>query len=318
VWASVFALFAATVFWGYMADLFTNEQGRRLFGPIAMGSSLGAIAGSAVATVLVGIIHPFALLLVACVPLEVASQAAAILNRNSARPGSAVRFEAAPVYGGVWTGIRVALRSPYLRRISLFIVLMTFASTVLYFQQAELIGEAYADRAARTALFAKMDLAVNVLTIFTQAFVTAHIVRWIGVGLTLAAVPALAVAGFLGLGLFPTLWILVTVQILYRSMRYSLGKPTREVLFTVVGREEKYKSKAFIDAAIYRGGDLVSAWVYAGLAALGLTVGGIALIAVPAAVAWLFTGIDLGRRQDRLAAEQAASPGDPKALEFTD
>jgi AAA family ATP:ADP antiporter len=304
VWASVFALFVATVFWGYMADLFTNEQGRRLYGPIAVGSSLGAIAGSTVATILVGLIHPIALLLVACVPLEIASQSAAALNRGSSRPGSAVRYEGAPVYGGIWTGIRVALQSPYLRRISLFIVLMTFASTVLYFQQAELIGQAYSDRALRTALFAKMDLAVNVITIFTQALLTAHIVRWVGVGITLAAVPLLAVAGFLGLGLFPTLWILVVVQILYRSMRYALAKPTREVLFTVVGREEKYKSKAFIDAAIYRGGDLLSGWVYAGLATLGLSVGGIALVAVPAAAAWLFTGLDLGRRQDVLAAEQ--------------
>ena len=214
-----------------------------------------------------------------------------------------MRYDAAPVYGGVWSGIQVVFRSPYLRRISLYIVLMTFASTVLYFQQAELIGEAFEDRSARTAVYAKMDLAVNAITIFTQALLTAHVVRWVGVGLTLAAVPLLAFGGFLGLGLFPTLAILVTVQILYRSMRYALAKPTREVLFTVVGREEKYKSKAFIDAAVYRGGDLVSGWIYAGLAAIGLTVGGIALVAVPLAGVWALTGLDLGRRQEKRAID---------------
>ncbi len=303
VWASVFALMVVTVFWGYMADLFTNEQGKRLFAPITVGSSLGAIAGSAVAATLVGLVHPFTLLLVACLPLEIASQAARALHRRSGRPQSTVRYDAAPVYGGVWSGIKVVFRSPYLRRISLYIVLMTFASTVLYFQQAELIGEAFEDRSARTAVYAKMDLAVNAITIFTQALLTSHVVRWFGVGLTLAAVPLLAFGGFLGLGLFPTLAILVTVQILYRSMRYALAKPTREVLFTVVGREEKYKSKAFIDAAVYRGGDLVSGWIYAGLAAIGLTVGGIALVAVPLAGVWALTGLDLGRRQEKRAMD---------------
>lgn len=307
VWASVFALFVATVFWGYMADLFTNEQGKRLYGPITVGSSLGAIVGSTVAAVLVSLVHPFTLLLVACVPLEIASQAAAMLHRKSGRPESQVRYEGAPVSGNMWSGIQVVFRSPYLRRISLYIILMTFASTVLYFQQADLIGEAFTDRAERTALFAKMDLAVNGITIFTQGLLTAHVVRWAGVGMTLAAVPLLAFGGFLSLGLVPTLTILIIVQVLYRSMRYALAKPTREVLFTVVGREEKYKSKAFIDAAVYRGGDLASGWIYAGLAALGLSVGGIALVAVPAAAAWVFTGLDLGRRQDQRAAEQASA-----------
>lgn len=302
VWASVFALFVVTVFWGFMADLWTSEQGKRLFALITVGSSLGAIAGSSLTAGLVGVVPPFTLLLLACVPLDISARAAGALHRLSDRPQSALRREDAPVYGGVWSGIQVVFRSPYLRRIALYIVLMTFASTVLYFQQANLIGAAISDRAARTALFAKLDLAVNGITLLTQGLVTAHIIRRFGIGWSLAIVPLLAVAGFFALGLFPTLAVLVAVQVLYRSMRYAIAKPTREVLFTVVGREEKYKSKAFIDAAIYRGGDLVSGWMYAGLAALGLTIGGIALVAVPVAGLWAITGLQLGRKQGRLAA----------------
>jgi AAA family ATP:ADP antiporter len=309
VWASVFALFAVTVFWGFMADLWTSEQGKRLFAPITVGSSLGAIAGSSLTAGLVDALPPFALLLLACVPLEVAAWAAKALDHRAESASGVLRREAEPVYGGVWTGIQVVFSSPYLRRIALYIVLMTFASTVLYFQQAHLIGNAMADRAARTSLFARMDLAVNGITIFTQGVVTAHVIRRIGLGWSLAIVPLLAFAGFLALGLFPTLAILITVQIAYRSMRYALAKPTREVLFTVVSREEKYKSKAFLDAAIYRGGDLTSGWVYAGLAAAGLAIGAIALVAVPMAGIWAITGLQLGRRQEQLARGEAGASG---------
>jgi AAA family ATP:ADP antiporter len=304
VWASVFALFVVTVFWGFMADLFTSEQGRRLFGPIAVGGSLGAIIGSAITAGLISALPPFALLLVACVPLEVAAQAARQLNQNSDRAGSALQRQEDPVSGGVWSGIKVVFSSPYLVRIAAFIFLMTFASTVLYFQQAHLIYDAISDRDVRTALFAKMDLAVNVITLTGQGFVVSHVIRRVGMGWSLAIVPLIAVIGFLALGLMPTLAVLVVVHVLYRSLRYAVAKPTREVLFTVVDREEKYKSKAFIDAAVYRGGDLINGWIYAGLAALGLTVGVIALVAAPVAAVWALVGLDLGRRQDRLAAEK--------------
>jgi AAA family ATP:ADP antiporter len=159
----------------------------------------------------------------------------------------------------------------------------------------------------RTALFAKIDLAVNVITLIGQGFIVAHIIRRIGMGWSLAIVPVVAMGGFLLLGLFPTLAVLVVVQVLYRSLRYAIAKPTREVLFTVVDREEKYKSKAFIDAAVYRGGDLVNGWIYAGLTALGLTVGAIALVAVPVAGLWALTGLQLGRRQEAIAAVESGS-----------
>lgn len=307
VWASVFALFVVTVFWGFMVDLFTNEQGKRLFGFIAVGSSLGGIIGSVITASLIERIS-FTVLLIAVVLLEAAARCATILHRKSSGGKSAIRREETePIGGGALSGIPVVFQSPYLRRIALFIALMTFASTILYFQQAQLVGEAFVDnRLGRTAFFAKIDLAVNIITIFTQAFLTAHIIRRIGIGLSLALVPAVALLGFFGLGVYPLLGVLVVLQVLYRSGRYAITKPAREVLFTVVSREEKYKSKPFLDTAVYRGGDLISGWIYTGLAFVGLSLGAIALVAVPFAAVWVFAGLALGRRQENIVRERGA------------
>ncbi len=305
VWTSVFALFVVTVFWGFIVDLFSTEQGRRVFGFIAVGSSLGGIAGSFITASFAEIVPPFVLLLISVIPLEAAAWLAILLHRRSGLPTVATRREESePVRGTAFSGMKVVFQSSYLSLILLFIVLMTFASTVLYYQQADLIRDAFpVDRAARTAFYAKIDLAVNVITIFTQAFLVAHIIRRIGIGLSLALIPLLAMLGFLGLGVYPLLVVLVVFQVLYRAGRYAISRPSREVLFTVVGREERYKSKAFIDAGGYRGGDLVTAWLYTGLAALGLSLGAIALVAVPVAAVWAGTGLVLGRMQERSAGE---------------
>ena len=169
---------------------------------------------------------------------------------------------------------------------------------------ANLVAEAFSDRGVRTAFFAKVDLVVNILTVVFQVYLTARIVKWLGVGLTLAIVPVVITAGFIALGLYPTLTILVVVQVIYRAGRYGLTKPAREMLWTVLGREEKYKSKPFLDAAVYRGGDLVSGWIYTGLAAIGLSIGAIALVAAPVAGLWAILGFKLGRWEEDLAREQ--------------
>jgi AAA family ATP:ADP antiporter len=298
VWASMFALFVVTVFWGFMADLFRNEQGKRLFAFIAVGSSLGGIAGSAVTASLVQIVPRFTLLLVACIPLEIASQCVGVLHRRFGGGDDPARAENRPLGGSAWSGIRIIFRSPYLVAIATFIALMTFSSTVLYFQQANVVGAAISDRAARTALLARMDLWSNVFTIVLQVYVAERVIRWVGIGATLAVLPVITCLGFVGFFAFPTLWAIVVMQVAYRSLRYGFTKPAREVLFTVVSREEKYKSKAFIDAAVYRGGDLASGWIYAGLAWLGLTVGVISLVAAPLAAVWAVIAIRLGRKQE--------------------
>lgn len=304
VWTSVFALFVVTVFWGLVADCFSNDQGKRLFGFIAIGSSVGGILGSFVTSILAVRVEVFMLLLIACIPLEFASWFAARLHRGFATGDVEGAGESErPLAGNAWSGMRAVFSSPYLMGIAAFIALMTFASTVLYFAQSDLIYAAMTDRGERTAFLARMDLVVNVLTILFEVYLTARIIKWFGVGVTLALIPVAVAAGFLALGLYPTLWTLVIVQVIYRAGRYGLTKPAREVLFTVVSREEKYKSKAFIDAAVYRGGDLVSGWIYAGAAALGLTLGSIALLAAPVGAIWAVLAIRLGRQGEARAGQ---------------
>ncbi|MCP4046910.1 MAG: MFS transporter, partial [Gammaproteobacteria bacterium] len=305
VWSSVFALFVVTVFWGFLSDCFDNSQGKRLFSFIAVGSSLGGVTGSAVTAVLAGALPAFSLLLLACIPLEVASWCAKALHRRfntgSVRiPGEATK----EIEGNAWSGMRTVFASRYLMGIATFIALMTFVNTILYFQQAGLVADAFANRAERTAFYAWVDLAVNTLTIVFQLYLTARIIKWLGVGLTLAIIPVLMAMGFVALGLYPTLAALVVVQVIYRAGRYGLTKPAREILWTVLGREAKYKSKPFLDAAVYRGGDLVSGWIYTGLTALGLSIGAIALTAAPVAGLWAVLAFKLGSKQECMASQK--------------
>jgi AAA family ATP:ADP antiporter len=201
VWVSVFALFVVTVFWGLVVDLFRDEQGKRLFGFITVGSSLGGIVGSASTALLAPHVPVFLLLLFAVLSLEAASQLARALDRRAEQtPATLKREPEARIGGNAWSGIGPVFRSPALRNIALWILLMTFASTILYFVQAHLVGEAITDRALRRAFLARLDLAVNSLTIITQALLTARILRCIGVGATLAVLPAVAALGFITLG----------------------------------------------------------------------------------------------------------------------
>jgi len=309
VWTSVFALFVVTIFWGFMADCFDNSQGKRLFAFIAVGSSAGGMVGSTVTALLAEWVPTFSLLLIACIPLEAASWCAGVLHRRFGTGNVRTAGEAArAIQGGAWSGMRAVFASPYLLGIAAFILLMTFVSTILYFQQANLVAEVFSDRGERTAFFAKVDLAVNVLTVLMQVYLTARIVRWLGVGLALALIPMAMTVGFVAFWMYPTLAVLVAVQVIYRAGRYGVTKPAREMLWTVLSREDKYKAKPFLDAAVYRGGDLVSGWIYAGLAALGLSIGAIALVSAPIAGLWVMLGLRLGRREEALATEQ----GEPR------
>jgi AAA family ATP:ADP antiporter len=305
VWTSVFALFVVTVFWGFLADCFDNAQAKRMFGFIAVGSSIGGMVGSSITAGLAEMVSSFSLLLIACIPLEIASWCALALHRQFPTGNIHIQGEAVrAITGNAWSGMKAVFASPYLLGIAAFIALMTFASTMLYFQQASLVADAFTDRGVRTAFFAKLDLGVSILTIVFQVYLTARIIKWLGVGLVLALVPLAVTVGFVALGMYPTLVVLVIVQVTYRAGRYGLTKPAREILWTVLGREAKYKSKPFLDAAIYRGGDLVSGWIYTGLAAIGLSIGMIAFVAAPVAAVWAMVGLGLGRREHDLATKQ--------------
>jgi AAA family ATP:ADP antiporter len=309
VWGAVFNLFIVSVFWGFLADVFTTDQSRRLFGFIAAGGTIGGIVGSSLTASLVAHLGRSRLLLVSAVLLELAVWSVRRLARiaRGLRERSAARMEETVVGGSVLSGFAHAVRSPYLLSLSVYMLLFTILSTFLYFQQADIAKRAFADRVARTAFFANIDLAINVLTLLVQLGLTGRIIKRLGVALTLALLPALSVAGFAVIGLAPTLWPVVVFQVLRRAGNFSVARPTRETCFTVVPREDKYKAKSFIDTFVYRAGDQVGAWSYAALAFFGLGLGGISLAAVPICLVWLVNGFWLGRRNEALARESAAA-----------
>lgn len=300
VWTSVFNLFVVSVFWAFMVDVFRTEQAKRLFGFIGVGGTLGGIVGASVTAVLAEPLGPTRLFLVSAVMLEVAVQCVRRLNANRAAAESSgpKRSESEQVIGGrTLAGITHVIKSPYLLAICAYMLLFTIGSTVLYFQQARIAEQSFADRATQTAFFARIDLAVSLLTLLTQLFLTGRLIKVLGVGVTLALMPALSVIGFLTLGTAPVLAVFVVFQVLRRAGEYAVARPSREVLYTVLCREDKYKAKHFIDTFIYRGGDQVGAWSMALMTTLGLGLAGTAYVAAPLAALWLAISIFLGRQQ---------------------
>jgi AAA family ATP:ADP antiporter len=209
--------------------------------------------------------------------------------------------------GGIYAGIRLLFSSPYLLGIAGLMLLFTTLSTFLYFQQAQIVRDSFASGAERTAVFAAIDLAVNSLTILLQVFITGRLVKWIGLAWTLAMVPLLLCVGFVSLALAPVLAVLVVVQVIRRAGNYAITRPAREMLYVVLDREQKYKAKNVNDTVIYRGGDAVSAWLYAGLRSLGLGLSGLAWVAVPLAMLWAWAAYRLGRQQTIIASQHKLS-----------
>ena len=311
IWTSVFNLFVVSVFWALMVDVFDSEQGKRLFGFIAAGATLGGIAGSSITASLAKDVPASYLLLGSAILLEAAVFSVRRLARLSdvlhQRP--AAQSGESPIGGNILAGLTHAFKSPYLINVSGYILLFAITSTFLYFQQAEIARHSFTDRGARTAFFARVDLWVNVLTLGAQLFLTGRVLRTIGVALTLAMLPALSILGFGTLAITPTIAVLVVYQVLRRAGNFAFARPTRELLFTVVPREDKYKAKSFIDTVIYRTGDQVGAWSYAALGFLGLAMTGISIVAVPISIAWLLNGLWLGQKQEGMAAaETRVSP----------
>ena len=309
IWTSIFNLFVVSVFWALMVDLFNAEQGKRLFGFISAGATLGGIMGSSLTAALAQYIPPVYLLLASALLLEVAVFSVRRLSRLSEAltRDPAARGEKTVIGGGALAGVFHAFKSPYLLGIAVYMLLYSITSTFLYFEQAAIVAKSFADRAARTAFFARIDLIVNVLTLASQIFLTERTLRALGVALTLTLVPALTGIGFGALAVAPTLMILVAFQVLRRAGNFAFARPTREVLFTVVPREDKYKTKNFIDTAVYRTGDQVGAWSYALASFVGLGLTGIAFAAIPLSAAWLVNGWWLGRKQEALAAREPQS-----------
>ena len=309
VWVSVFNLFATTVFWSFMTDLFTTEQGKRLFGFIAVGGSLGGILGPIITASLVHHVSTDVLLLICAAMLEVAAQTVrffpAEFRTQDPHGESAVAEK--PIGGGIWEGITHICRSPYLFGLFLFILLYTLTSTWTYFQQADLTKIGFTDRAARTAFFAKLDFSVNTLTLLLQIFLTGRLMKFLGVTVTLLFMPVLSLFGFAAMGIAPVIAMLATFQVARRASTFAFMRPAREVLFIVLRREDKYKAKSFIDTFGYRCGDQLGAWSYSGLQAGGLGLSAISFIAVPIVAGWCALGVWLGRKQRALAESQSST-----------
>ena len=314
VWVSVFNLFVVTVFWAFMTDVFNSDQGKRLFGFISVGGTLGGIVGGVITASLVRQIGSLNLLFITALMLELAARCVrffpAGFKVEHATTTTTVENKTAeqPIGGNLWSGITHALRSPYLLGICAFMLFHSITSTLVYFQQADITGQQFHDRAARTAFFAQVDLSVNALTIIVQIFLTGRLLKWLGVGVTLAFLPVISVIGFLAMGFAPGLALLASFQILRRAGNFAVTRPAREVLFTVLRREDKYKAKSFIDTFVYRSGDQIGAWSYPLLTWLGLGLTGISFVAAPLAAVWCALSLWLGKKQQTMAREKEQEP----------
>ncbi len=304
IWISVFNLFVVSVFWAMIVDVFDAEQGKRLFGFIAAGSTLGAIVGSAVVVGLARHVSQTALLIGAAVLLEIAVVGVKRLSAYAKTMRAEEEVVADERVGGsIFAGFSKTFSSAYLLNTALFLLLFALTSTFLYFEQVGVASQAFPDRAARTEFFATVDLLVNVLTLFVQIFLTGRILRVLGITLTLALLPAVSVVGFGVLWLFPTVGAIVVFQVIRRAGNFAIARPTRELLFTVVPREDRYKSKSFIDTVVYRFGDQLGAWSTDLFHGQNIGNALVALIAIPLSVLWLLDSLWLGRQQKRLAAQ---------------
>ena len=306
IWTSVFNLFVVSIFWSMVVDIFSSEQGKRLFGFIAAGATLGAIVGSSVTASLALLVQPAALLVGAALLLEISTLCVRRLSRLSATMSDRPHPERGeePIGGGVLAGFVDALRSPYLFNTAIFLLLYAITSTFLYFSQASIVSESFTSRGAQTAFFATIDLMVNAVTLVFQIFLTGRLVRWLGIALALAMLPILSILGFGALYVLPTLTAVAAFQVVRRAGNFALTQPARQVLYTVVSREDRYKAKNFIDTAVYRAGDQVGAWSYALIGLAGWGIKEASIVSVVIAGFWMMNSLWLGWRQEAMAKQQ--------------
>jgi len=301
VWISMFNLIAISVAWSVMADVCTREQAKRAFALVAAGATLGGLAGPILGVVLVGTIGHAGLLVLSAMLLLGSIAAAGRVRRWRERTPLATDTVGAmrPLGGNPFAGAIDTLRSPYLAGIGLFVLLLATANTFLYFEQARVVAATFTDRIAQTRAFGTLDIIVQSLTILAQVFVTGHVARKIGVTALLAAVPLVVAGGFLWLAASPTFAALAIVIVIRRAGEYAFVRPGREMLFTIVPVDAKYRAKNFIDAVVYRGGDAVSAWAKATIDLVTQQPAVAATIAAVLSLVWAANGVVLGRAHAR-------------------
>ena len=311
VWFSVFNLFATMLFWALMVDRFSLEQSKRLFGAIAVGGTLGAIFGPWLASLLAKPLGTASLLLIAAGFLLLAIGVAwwftrlrtdrADLDRDDPR------FSSDAVIGGsAWEGFRAVFRSPYLLGICAYVLILAVMATFVYFTRLQMVAALNPNLDVRTATFAQIDMISQVATLILQAIVTGHLMRRLGVAVTLAILPITVALGFIGLAIMGSLAALIAFEASFRAVQRGIMRPARETLFTIVPRSDRYKAKAFIDTFVYRAGDVIGAQAEGLLGRLGMGLAALAWVLVPLAMVWMALGLWLGYAQRERAAKTPA------------
>ena len=302
VWVSVFSLFHISVFWSFMSDLFNKEQAGRLFSIIAAGASVGGLIGPSIPSFFSASLGTDNLMLIASlmllIPIPIIFYLQSLKSTDLQNKDLELTSPSEPIGGNPFVGFKMFFLNPYLLAIGLFIFLYTGVSSFVYFELKNLLSEL--SRAERTAVWAQMDLAVNVLSIATGLFVTSRIVVKFGMAMTIALVPVMVCIGLLVLAISPFLGTVVVLQVIRRAGNYSVTRPAREMLFTRVDRETRFKAKPVIDIVAYRGGDMLMAWLFTGLTqGLGLGLAAVAIVGAGIAALWSLVGIYLGRCFER-------------------
>ena len=302
VWVSTFNLLIISVFWTFMADIFSSVQAKRLFGFVAAGGTLGGIVGPAIATFLATRLGNNNLILISATGFAITALLVRMLSAEKQKlqavAGAEVQRTSLDhrLKGSPFAGFRLLAQSPYLLLVALFLLVMTWISTIVYFQLGDLITKAFASREARTQAYGMIDLAVNSVAVLIQLFGTGRLIKRFGVSAGLLLNPVIMVIAFLAIAFSPVLLILGGIQIVRRVAEYAVAKPTREMLFTVVDQESKYKAKNVIDTVVYRFGDFSSAWVSALILPHG--VAGLAIFGAITSVVWFPIAFLLGKRYE--------------------
>ncbi len=318
VWVSVFNLFVVSLFWSVMADLFSAEQAKRLFGPIAAGATTGAIVGSAFTTWASTRLGIGVLMFVAAAMLELGLGFAAGLQRStrewkkSVHPTSPEMNSPKPDKSsdGLWAGMLQVARSRYLILICVYLALTSACGAAIYLQMAIYVGENIADSAERTQYFASINFFVQAITLVLQLFVVGAVMRKLGVAVALIALPLVYLFCLGALGIWQSLMVFAIVDVLRRSFVYGMSVPAREVLFTVVGRQAKYKSKNFIDTVVFRGSDAASSSIFVWLGSFFQSLQTLNFVVLPLALVWAALGWRLGKSQ--VARQEQANNADSR------
>ena len=314
VWVSVFNLFNTAIFWAFMTDLFTVEQGKRLYAFIAVGGTLGAIAGAYITKNLIRGVGQANLVAISAVMFGIVCLLVRFFPRSYTGDTKTESAREQPIGGTALSGFTHIARSPYLFGLAAVILLYTITSTWAYFQQTTLAGAALKTSADRTVFLSSLEIWVNTFTLFIQIFLTGRFLKWFGVAFTLTALPFLSMLGFAAMAIAPSLAMLAFFQVTRRAGAYALMRPSREILFTVLKREDKYKVKSITDTLGYRVGDQLGAWSYGGLGAnwLHLSLNTISWIAVPVTAGWCVVSLWLARKQRELADAQTRRDQTPR------